>query len=112
MSFESVQVASSAAVGAVFYNNRYEPAMCKTDARVTSQLTAAGLSVQGHAALLLQEPWAVKVGLSPVCHFLLPSKWNATLTKLPLYGIEYVVLCMQYYRSTCACIEQRTDTGS
>lgn len=57
------QVAASINAGAVFYNSRYEPAMCDTDARVASQLAAAGLSTHPFAGLLLQEPWAVKVRL-------------------------------------------------
>lgn len=50
--------------GAVFFNSRYEPAMCETDARVASQLSAAGLLVKQSAALLLQEPWAIKVSVA------------------------------------------------
>lgn len=56
-----MQVAGAVGAGAVFYNSRYEPAMRHTDAAVASQLSAAGLSVHAHAALLLQEPWNVKV---------------------------------------------------
>lgn len=46
----------------MFYNSRYEPAMCDADARVASGLSAAGISVHPSAGLLLQEPWDVKVG--------------------------------------------------
>jgi hypothetical protein len=45
----------------VFHNSRYEIAMYHTDANVASQLSAAGLAVHASAALLLQEPWDVKV---------------------------------------------------
>lgn len=57
-----LQVAAAIGAGAVFYNSRYEPAMCDTDARVASGLSAAGISVHPSAGLLLQEPWDVKVG--------------------------------------------------
>lgn len=56
-----LQVAAAVGAGAVFYNSRYEPAMCDSDAKVASQLSAAGLSVQASAGLLLQEPWDIKV---------------------------------------------------
>lgn len=56
-----VQVTNALKAGAVFYNSRYEPAMCTTDACVAAQLSAAGLAVQPSAGLLLQEPWNVKV---------------------------------------------------
>jgi deoxyribodipyrimidine photo-lyase len=55
------QVAAALGAGAVFFNSRYEPAMLDSDAAVASQLSAAGLAVRACPALLLQEPWNVKV---------------------------------------------------
>jgi deoxyribodipyrimidine photo-lyase len=44
---------------AVFWNRRYEPAVCERDARVEAALKAAGVHAASFNAALLREPWEI-----------------------------------------------------
>src|SRR4051794_8410014 len=45
---------------AVFWNRRYEPAVCKRDSAIKESLRSSGIEVESFNAALLHEPWTIQ----------------------------------------------------
>ncbi|GAX80053.1 hypothetical protein CEUSTIGMA_g7492.t1 [Chlamydomonas eustigma] len=107
------QVAAAVGSWQVYFNRRYEPSMMRADRRVEQALANSGFTVRSFNALLIREPWDIRIDLSargaggkPAGHFGTLTPFSKACERLgptpqPLSTPKQIPVASQHPSDSC-----------